>query len=306
METLRSLVGDPAPFLATAWRREACLLRPPAPLAPPVTLADVDAVLASGLLRIPYLELVSQGKALEQGDYTSAHHLIDRSFRGYADTAKVMHHLDAGATLLMRNIEHWHSGAAALVDRLGAELGRGVEAFLFVTPPGQQGFGPHRDDADVFVLQLHGSKRWQIHAIPDDGRWQAGPEPDPGPVQLEATAHAGEVLYIPRGAPHSAVGHTDGLSFHLSLTVRQPGAADLRTALTRHLDDGLDLPPLPVDPVELRRTAAALLDHYRERLAGLTPEALCAAVETVPQPRTGAASPEPHRTLTNLAAALRN
>ncbi|MBP0448685.1 cupin [Kitasatospora sp. RG8] len=304
METLRSLVGDPAPFLATAWGRQACLLRPPAPLAPPVTLADVDAVLASGLLRIPYLELVSQGKALEQGDYTSAHHLIDRSFRGYADTAKVMGHLDSGATLLMRNIEHWHSGAAALVGRLGAELSRGVEAFLFVTPPGRKGFDSHRDDADVFVLQLHGSKRWQVHAVPEDGRWQSGPEPEPGPVQLETTVHAGEVLYVPRGAPHSAVGHTDGLSFHLSLTVRQPGTADLRTALTRRFDEGLELPPLPVDPVELRRTAAALLDHYRERLAGLTPEALCAAAETVSASKAGTASTGPHRTLANLAAAL--
>ncbi|MFD8781907.1 JmjC domain-containing protein [Kitasatospora sp. NPDC059599] len=303
METLRSLVGDPAPFLETVWRRRACLLRPPAPLTAPVTLADVDDVLASGLLRIPYLELVAQGKALEQGEYTSAHHLIDRSFRGYADVAKVMRHVDAGATLLMRNIEHWHSGAAALVGRLGAELSRGVEAFLFVTPPGRKGFDSHRDDADVFVLQLHGSKRWQVHAVPADGCWRTGPEPEPGPVQLETTVHAGEVLYVPRGAPHSAVGHSDGLSFHLSLTVRQPGTADLRSALTRRFEDGLDLPPLPVDPAELRRTAAELLDHYRKRLADLTPEELCAAVETVSSSKTGAASTEPHRTLANLAAA---
>ncbi|MFH9354714.1 JmjC domain-containing protein [Kitasatospora sp. NPDC017646] len=304
METLRSLVGDPAPFLETAWRRRACLLRPPAPLAAPVALADVDDVLASGMLRVPYLELVAQGRTLEQEEYTSARHLIDRSFRGYADAAKVMRHVDAGATLLMRNVEHWHSGVAALAGRLAAELNRGVEAFLFVTPPGRKGFGSHRDDADVLVLQLHGSKRWQVHAIPEDGCWQSGLEPEPGPVQLETTVHAGEVLYVPRGAPHSAVGHTDGLSFHLSLTVRQPGTTDLRSALTRRFEDGLDLPPLPVDPEELRRTAAELLDHYRKRLAELTPEELCASVETVSSSTTGAASTEPHRTLANLAPAL--
>ncbi|MBP0448671.1 cupin [Kitasatospora sp. RG8] len=306
METLRSLVGDPAPFLATVWRRRACLLRPPTPLAPPVTLADIDAALASGLLRRPYLELVSRGKALDQGDYTTARSVRGHDFGGYADSAKVLRQLDVGATLLMRNIEHWHSGAAALADRLGAELDRRVEAFLFVTPPGQQGLSPHRDDADVFVLQLNGSKRWQVHAVPDDGHWQARQEPNPGPVRLETTAHAGEVLYIPRGAPHSAVGHAAGLSFHLSLTVRQPGTADLRTVLARRLDDGLELPLLPVDQAELRRTAAELLHHYRERLAGLTPEELCAAVETVPEPRTGTASPEPARALTGLAETLRN
>ncbi|MFF7637977.1 JmjC domain-containing protein [Kitasatospora sp. NPDC008050] len=306
METLRSLVGDPAPFLETVWRRHARLLRPPTPPAPPVTLADVDAALASGLLRRPYLELVSSGKPLDQGDYTSARSVMGHDFGGYADTAKVLRQLDAGATLLMRNIEHWHPGAAALTDRLGAELDRRVEAFLFVTPPGRQGLAPHRDDADVFVLQLHGSKRWQVHAAPEDGHWEAAPEPDPGPVRLETTAQAGEVLYIPRGAPHSAVGHTAGLSFHLSLTVRQPGTADLRTALARRLDDGLELPRLPVDRAELRRTAAELLDHYREQLAALTPEDLCAAVETARRPGTGTASPDPARTLTSLAAVLGN
>lgn len=308
METLRSLVGEPEPFLTTAWRHHARLLRPPVPSVPPVTLADVDTALASGLLRRPYLELVLCGKALEPGEYTTKRAVGDHVFSGYADTAKVLRQLDAGATLLMRNIEHWHPPAAALTDRLGIELRRRVEAFLFLTPPGRQGLGPHRDDADVFVLQLHGSKQWQVHTVPDDGHWQTGYEPNPGPVQLETTTSAGEVLYIPRGAPHSAVGHADGLSVHLSLTVRQPGTADLRAALARHLDDGIHLPPRPVDRAELHRAAAELLDHQRRRLAGLTPEDLCAAVETVPEPGSGTASlsPEPARTVAGLAAALRN
>ncbi|MFD8828739.1 JmjC domain-containing protein [Streptomyces sp. NPDC059605] len=318
MDTLRSLVGEPEPFLTTTWRRRARLLRPPVPSAPPVTLADVDTALASGLLRRPYLELVSRGKNLEPGEYTTARTVGDQVFGGYADPAEVLRRLAAGATLLMRNIEHWHPGAAALTARLGVELGRRVEAFLFLTPPGGQGLGSHRDDADVFVLQLHGSKRWRVHAVPEDGHWRIGYEPDPGPVELESTTSAGEVFYIPRGAPHSAVGHADGLSVHLSLTVRQPGTADLRTALARHLDDGLRLPPRPVGPTELRRAAAELLDHHRRRLADLTPEDLCAAVEAVPGPERGtehgagadagdaSLPPESARTVVDLAAALRS
>ncbi|MFF0623381.1 JmjC domain-containing protein [Streptomyces sp. NPDC004296] len=312
METLRSLVGEPEPFLSTAWRHHARLLSPPAPSVPPVTLADVDAALASGLLRRPYLEFVSRGKALEPGAYTTGRAIDDQVFSGYADTAKVLRQLDAGATLLMRNIEHWHPRAAALTARLGVELGRRVEAFLFLTPPGGQGLGSHRDDADVFVLQLHGSKRWRVHAVPKDGHWRIGHEPDPGPVQLESTTSEGEVFYIPRGAPHSAVGHADGFSVHLSLTVRQPGTADLRAELARHLDDGLHLPPRPVDQAALHRAAAELLDHHRRRLAGLTPEDLCAAAEAVPEPGsepgsgTTSHSPEPARTVADLAAALRN
>ncbi|MFJ5229604.1 JmjC domain-containing protein [Kitasatospora sp. NPDC088391] len=295
------MVGDPAPFLATAWRRRALVLRPPVPLAAPVGLVDVDTVLASGLLRVPYLEVVADGKALEQSEYTSTRHLVDRNFRGYADPDKVRGHVESGATLVMRNIEHWHAGTAAFADRLGAELGRRVEAFLFVTPPGRRGFPAHRDDADVFVLQLQGGKRWQIHHPPADGNWRPGPEADPGPVQLETTVHAGEVLYVPRGAAHSAVGHTEGLSFHLSLTVRQPGTGELRAELARRFAEGLVLPLLPIDPAELRRTAQELLDHHRRLLAALTPEELCAAVETVPRPDADSAGDR--RTLAGLATA---
>ncbi|MFD9308052.1 cupin domain-containing protein [Streptomyces sp. NPDC060048] len=289
METLRSLVGDPEPFLGTAWRREARVLRPGALPAQLVTLADLDAALTGGLLRRPYLELVRGGQNLELDDFTSVRRVGAHEFPGYADPDKVLRRISSGATLLMRNIEHWHPGAAALCDRLSAELGRPVEAFLFVTPPGEQGLGPHRDDADVFVVQLHGSKRWKVHGVPASGEWDAGYTPHPGSVVLETTVEPGQVLYIPRGAPHSAVGRSGGLSVHLSLTVRPPGTEALRAALARHLDSELSLPSRPVDEAGLRGTAGELLDHYRERLGALTPEALCAAVESgVPDgPGTG-------------------
>ncbi|WP_406012203.1 cupin domain-containing protein [Streptomyces sp. NBC_00984] len=279
METLRSLVGDPELFLGTAWRREARVLRPSAPPAQLVTLADLDTALTGGLLRRPYLELVRSGRNLELGDFTTVRSVGEHEFPGYADPDKVLRRVSSGATLLMRNIEHWHPGAAALSGRLSAELGRPVEAFVFVTPPGEQGLSPHRDDADVFVVQLNGSKRWQVHSVPASGEWDAGYAPHPGPAVLETTVEPGQVLYIPRGAPHSAVGQSGGLSVHLSLTVRRPGTEALRAMLVRYLDTELSLPPCPVDEAGLRKTAAELLDHYRDRLGALTPEELCAAVE---------------------------
>ncbi|MFB7469220.1 JmjC domain-containing protein [Streptomyces sp. NPDC056224] len=228
MESLRSLVGDPELFLGTAWRREARALSPSVPPALPVRLADLDAALTGGLLRRPYLEMVRGGRNLELGDFTTPRSVGGHEFPGYADPDKVLRRISSGATLLMRNVEHWHPGAAALAGRLGTELGCPVEAFVFVTPAGEQGLGSHRDDADVFVVQLNGSKRWQVHGVPAGDAWEVGYEPDPGPVVLETTVERGQVLYIPRGAPHSAVGRSGGLSIHLSLTVRRPGtgAAD--------------------------------------------------------------------------------
>lgn len=33
----------------------------------------------------------------------------------------------------------------------------------YLTPPGSQGFAPHWDDIEAFVMQLEGKKRWRVY-----------------------------------------------------------------------------------------------------------------------------------------------
>ena len=35
--------------------------------------------------------------------------------------------------------------------------------FRYLTPPGTQGFAPHYDDIEAFVLQLEGKKHWKVY-----------------------------------------------------------------------------------------------------------------------------------------------
>jgi lysine-specific demethylase/histidyl-hydroxylase NO66 len=42
-------------------------------------------------------------------------------------------------------------------------LGSMVGANMYLTPPGTQGFAPHYDDVEVFILQLEGKKRWRLY-----------------------------------------------------------------------------------------------------------------------------------------------
>jgi len=34
----------------------------------------------------------------------------------------------------------------------------------YLTPADSQGFSPHFDDIDAFILQLEGKKRWRVYA----------------------------------------------------------------------------------------------------------------------------------------------
>ncbi|OXB63355.1 hypothetical protein ASZ78_001931 [Callipepla squamata] len=37
-------------------------------------------------------------------------------------------------------------------------------ANTYLTPPGTQGFAPHYDDIEAFVLQLEGKKHWRVYS----------------------------------------------------------------------------------------------------------------------------------------------
>jgi len=38
-----------------------------------------------------------------------------------------------------------------------------VGANVYITPPNSQGFAPHYDDVDVFILQVEGRKLWKLY-----------------------------------------------------------------------------------------------------------------------------------------------
>lgn len=37
----------------------------------------------------------------------------------------------------------------------------------YLTPAGSQGFAPHYDDIDAFILQLEGRKQWKVYNCAD-------------------------------------------------------------------------------------------------------------------------------------------
>jgi lysine-specific demethylase/histidyl-hydroxylase NO66 len=112
------------------------------------------------------------------------------------------------------------------VTRFCAELQRGihhpVDANLYLTPPGTQGFDPHFDIMDVFILQLEGTKEWSIWDSVRDSpladQHSAIDSATLGEPLWQGEIGPGEMLYIPRGHAHAARA-TSEASVHLSVGV---------------------------------------------------------------------------------------
>ncbi|MFB7776810.1 JmjC domain-containing protein [Streptomyces bauhiniae] len=184
--------------------------------------------------------------------------------------------------------------------RLSEEIDRQVEAFFFVTPAGGQGLTLHRDDADVFVLQVAGSKTWYVHDAPTDGDWAPGDLKDSerSPRLLRTVLTPGSVLYVPRGFAHRAVG-ADGLSAHLSATVREISSQDLRAALDQQISDAMRLPARPLGDAGMAEASAAILSRHRAVLDAITPQDLQRATRAL-RPRQPARPAAP-QTFTDAA-----
>lgn len=128
-------------------------------------------------------------------------------------------------------------------------------ANVYLTPPGTQGFAPHWDDIEAFIIQLEGKKHWKIY----EPRSEEETLPtfssnnftsaDIGEPVLETTLNAGDLLYFPKGFIHQ--GKTeDTHSLHITISVGQKNTWGdfLKMVLPRALDVAME------EDVEFRRS----------------------------------------------------
>lgn len=107
-------------------------------------------------------------------------------------------------------------------------------ANVYLTPANSQGFAPHYDDIEAFVLQIEGRKHWKVYA-PRSAAEQLPRESSPNFAQadigepiLDVVLEAGDLLYFPRGFIHQATTVPGHHSMHMTLSAYQKNAyADL-------------------------------------------------------------------------------
>lgn len=190
---------------------------------------------------------------------------------GRVDLPRLFERFDRGASLVVSQFHETHPPLAAFCRGLEKLFLHGVQANIYLTPPGAQGFRTHFDTHDVLVLQVEGRKNWRVW----DGERVPRPTrrtPWPGNMLPEGEPHRvamapGDALYIPRGVMHDAATEPGERSLHVTLGLLEPSWAQAIRSLVDAAE--VDEPALREAVPTWRIGEADLLPELLLKLAAL-------------------------------------
>ena len=212
-------------FLEQHYERDALITArgEPRRYADLLTIETLDHFIASADLRDGMIDLTSQ-----------KHRITRESFiddRGRVSSASIAEHYLRGATIILPHLHDSLFNLGEFCRSLEEVFSCHVQTNIYLTPSGNQGFPPHYDNHDVFVMQIGGAKAWRLYGVPietpyrgeqfESGRHQ------PGEVTREFTLNPGDCVYIPRGLMHDAENVGDEPSLHITVGLITKTWADL-------------------------------------------------------------------------------
>lgn len=268
MDALALLSGDARTFVDKVWATRPHVHRAasPADLAALLDLDDVDHLLTGAALRTPSVRLVHDGEVLASSRYTRTGTLAGTALTGLVDSRKVLDLFDGGATVVLQGLHRYWPPLSDLVRDLELALGHPGQANAYLTPPGSRGFARHSDTHDVFVLQTHGAKLWEIH------------EQD---APYEVLLEPGTSMYLPTGTPHAARTQSTA-SLHVTIGINQVTWRHVLDRMTRRvlaaeeLDEAVPAGYL-ADPDALAAGLGRRLASVAEALGSVDPAAAALA-----------------------------
>lgn len=230
MQALARCVGDVERFRSEDWGRTPALRRNPGTESfdDLLSLDAVDHLVATTSLRLPAFRLVRDGRPVDPKTYTKRVRLGSRTLDDVADVGRVHDLFAEGATIVLQGLQRSWSPLATFCRQLELALDHPVQANAYVTPADAQGLARHHDTHDVLLLQVHGSKHWEVHGLDGAG------------VVLDTELDPGDTLYVPTGAAHAARSMKTA-SIHLTLGVLNTTWAQVVERLVARAVDELGL-----------------------------------------------------------------
>jgi len=203
------VVGDEEEFFRTYFNKKV-LYRPRGITGDPrqvLSIADMDDIVHQEGMRSSLLRMLGNGVPAIGDQLTSQLEMRreGKAIEDAVDPGRIYAHFRAGKTLIHGGLNLTRPNLRTLARSMTERFAAKSEAVAFLTPAGQRG-STHSDPTDVYVIQLEGTKRWQIWPTPQVRR--PGDDKDsfdslPDPV-LDLSVQPGDVLYIPYSTPHRA------------------------------------------------------------------------------------------------------
>ena len=219
-------VGEGENFLRDYWGRVPYLHVGNDSFTDLLSIADVDHIISSTLMRWPAFRMFKNGQLLDQNLYTRSTILAGTTLTDALDPARVLNQFYEGATIVLHGLQKYWSPITRFCHDLETLLTHPVQCNAYITPPHSRGLGLHYDTHDVLILQTTGSKHWSVYDRFADQplAWERfvaarlPEERESKTPRLEAELTAGHCLYIPTGYLHQAES-TSEVSVHLTVGI---------------------------------------------------------------------------------------
>ncbi|MCP2343178.1 cupin domain-containing protein [Actinomadura rupiterrae] len=191
------------------------------------TLADLDRALMVTNLRADSIRVVVDGEETPISKLLASSD--DERLRGN-ELELIYQRFREGSTIVANAINERHEGLMRLCRSLDNDENFNPQLNIYLTPPESRGFRPHYDTHDVMIVQVHGSKRWNLYGaaaeLPLRNQTWRTPEEGPGDPTHEFTLESGDLLYLPRGTVHAGTS-THEASMHVTIGIHPVLWADV-------------------------------------------------------------------------------
>lgn len=142
--------------------------------------------------------------------------------------ALVWNKYQEGCSIRLLNPQTYSRNVWKLCSVLQEHFQSFVGANVYLTPPNSQGFAPHYDDIEAFILQLEGKKIWKVYSPLDEEttlprfssknfKLKDLTSPPINTFELEP----GDLLYFPRGFIHEGRTTPNEHSLHITISCSQ-------------------------------------------------------------------------------------
>ena len=185
---------------------------------------------------------------------------------GRVDATRLEECLADGFSIIITHIEQHVPALGALCQSLSARLQESTYVGAIITTGAEGAFRLHYDFEDLIILQVEGSKRWQIFGPPVSNpvrgmAKQAAPQSAP---TFDEVLEPGDFLFVPAGHWHHCQ-TMSGKSIHLGIFLIPPTGWHAAKALTSELI-GEELFRTPLTRAEDASELAALEAQFKKRL----------------------------------------